>query len=82
MPRRQFLRGLTASGVTLVAGAMLAGTATPASASIGPPIPGLPNAWEASQGIYSGMVNLSTGNVNLTRRATSLPLAAAEPTRS
>ena len=71
MPRRQFLRGLTASGVTLVAGAMLAGTVTPASATGTTLRPGSPNAWEASQGIYSGVVAFSTGNVTLTIPITS-----------
>ena len=71
MPRRNFVQGLVASGAALVAGAMLAGGATPASASIATARPGSPNPWEASQSIYSGVVNLATGNVTLTIPITS-----------
>ena len=71
MPRRQFLRGLATGGATIVAGSLLAGVSTPASASGANPRPGSPNAWEASRSIYGGNVNLATGNVNLTIPITS-----------
>jgi YD repeat-containing protein len=74
--RREFLSEMAAAGAGLAAAPLLFGGASPASAAPPPPggggsapplapSPGAPRPWQAGYPVYSGIVNLATGNCQL-----------------